>query len=254
MGIMDLLPLLTTEIVELLTEAIPVINRRCEPYTKGVKTQDKGINKNFENLVGDACRNVLTALKKPYASCISDTLSDVSLETDDFILQVDAKGCHIDDGDFLVKPRDKCLHGHCGVAQTSLVSTTPFTNRKTGEKVEQKGLQKPFLDGKPVHTFVMFMRWGYTTKYIIESCGVVYLPHTADHVDFRVGKSADEMRWVIKTPDLYRIHEFVSESPLQTPGLALQECTELLEILQPLPLSPNPQMDLEQSPQEDMQP
>jgi hypothetical protein len=225
-----LLPLLLSSVRGLLAQNLPVVNRRCAPYTKGKNTQDKGINKNFENLVGDAVRMTLTSMGIAHTSAILDVLSDVSIETENFILQVDAKGCHIDDGDFLVKPRDRCLHGHCGIAQTSLVSTTPFTTRKTGEKVEQRGLQKSMIDGKPVYTFVAFMRWGYSTQYIVESCGVVYLPHVADDVDFRVGKSPDEMRWVIKNPELYQIHRFVSESPLQIPGSTQSECTVDLEI------------------------
>ena len=250
----SLLSLLASEIVSLLTRAIPVINRRCDPYLKGVNTQDKGINKNFENLVGDAARSVLTKLGYDYTSCIAETLSDVSLETDEFILQVDAKGCHIEDGDFLVKPRDKCLHGHCGIAQTSLVSTKPFTERKTGVKTEQKGLQKPEIEGKPVYTFVVFMRWGYTTQYIVESCGVVYLPHTAEDFDFRVGKSHDEMRWVVKNPELYRIHQFASESPLQIQGSTQSECSEAQDSSQQSPSSPMPQTDPAQPPAEDRKP
>ena len=249
-----LLSLLASEIVSLLTRAIPVINRRCDPYQKGVNTQDKGINKNFENLVGDAARSVLTKMGQEYTSCIAETLSDVSLETDDFILQVDAKGCHVKDGDFLVKPRDKCLHGHCGIAQTSLVSTAPFTERKTGEKTEQKGLQKPEIEGKPVYTFVVFMRWGYTTQYVVESCGVVYLPHTAEDFEFRVGKSHDEMRWVVKNPNLYRIHRFASESAGQTQGSAQSECSEAPSSAPQSQSSPSLQTDPAQPPAEDRTP
>jgi hypothetical protein len=225
-------PLLLTKIVSLLRSAIPVINRRCAPYVKGSDTQDKGINKNFENLVGEAVGNVLTDLGYSYKSAILDILSDVSLETDDFILQVDAKGCHVEDSDFRVKPKTKCFHGHCGIAQTSLVSTVAFTNRKTGEKTNQAGLQKPCIDGKPVYTFVAFMRWGYSTCYFVESCGVVFLPHTAEDFEFRVGKSHDEMRWVVKNPTLYQIHQFASELPSQTPDSIQSECSEAPETLQ----------------------
>jgi hypothetical protein len=201
----------------LITTSLSTINRRCAVYEKGKDTQDKGINKNFENLVGDAARDVLTDRKLLFKSAILDVQSDVSLETDDFILQVDAKGCIVTDGDFCIKT-DGFLHGHCGKAQTSLVSTALFTDRKTGQKYETRGLQKPFIDGKPVYTFVVYMRWGFSDKYYVDTCGVVWLPHTAEKIDFRVGKSHDEMRWVIKNPSLYRIHRFASESPSQTLG------------------------------------
>lgn len=224
-----LLPLLLHAVCSLLSSALPIINRRCAPYVKGEKTQDKGINKNFENLVGDAVRKVLTDRGIPFMSAIGDVISDVSIETDDFILQVDAKGCNVADSDFIIKPKTKYFHGHCGIAQTSLVSTAQFTNRKTGEKTEQRGLQKSEIDGKPVYTFVVFMRWGYSTQYYIESCGVVYLPHTPDDFGFNVGKSADEMRWYVKNPTLYQIHRFASESPAQTPDLVQSEDNEVLD-------------------------
>jgi hypothetical protein len=207
------LPLLLSATCTLLRAALPTINRRCAPYVKGTNTQDKGINKNFENLVGDAVRQVLTNLGITYTSAILDVISDVSIETDDFILQVDAKGCIVEDADFCVKKRDGYFHGHCGKAQTSLVSTAMFKDRKTGELYETRGIQKESVEGKPVYTFVAFMRWGYSeeTKYFVETCGAVYLPHTAEHFEFRVGKSHDEMRWVIKNPDLYQIRQFASE-------------------------------------------
>lgn len=222
-----LLPLLLHATCSLLTSSLPMINRRCAPYVKGEKTQDKGINKNFENLVGDAVRKVLSDQGISYTSAISDVMSDVSIETDDFILQVDAKGCNVADHDFLIKPKTKHFHGHCGIAQTSLVSTAHFTNRKTGEKTEQRGLQKCEIDGKPVYTFVVYMRWGYSTEYYIESCGVVQLPHTPEDFGFNVGKSTDEMRWFVKNPSLYRIHQFACELPPQTPDLVQLEDSEV---------------------------
>lgn len=222
---------LLDEIRNLLEKNLPTINRRCAAYEKGKKTQDKGINKNFEKLVEHATRNVLTGLGMDFWPAILDVRSDVSLETEHAIFQVDAKGCHNKDREFLVRPRDKYLHGHCGIAQTSLVSTALYTDRKTGEKTEQKGRQKSEVDGKPVYTFVVFMRWGYTTQYVAESCGVVYLPHMAKDVEFRGGKSPDEMRWVIKNPRLYRIHQFASQSPLQIPDSVQSVCSETQETL-----------------------
>ncbi len=224
------IPLLLSATCSLLSINLPIINRRCAPYVKGEKTQDKGINKNFENLVGDAVRSVLFESGIPYWSAIGDVISDVSIETEDFILQVDAKGCHVADSDFVVKPKTKCFHGHCGIAQTSLVSTAQFTNRKTGEKTEQRGIQKPEIDGKPVFTFVTFMRWGYNTQYYIESCGVVYLPHTSEDIGFNVGKSPDEMRWFVKNPSLYQIHQFACESPEQSQDLVQSGDNEVLGI------------------------
>jgi hypothetical protein len=207
------LPLILAVTCSLLTDSLPTINRRCAPYTKGSNTQDKGINKNFENLVGDAVRQVLTSLGIAHTSAILDVISDVSIETDDFILQVDAKGCIVTDRDFSVK--NGHLHGHCGKAQTSLASTKLFKDRKTGEIHETRGIQKETIDGKPVYTFVVFMRWGFSEekKYYVESCGSVFLPHVADDFDFKVGKSHDEMRWIVKNPELFRVHRFACESP-----------------------------------------
>ena len=224
----QLMSRLLEKVCGLLTASLPAVNRRCAPYEKGKDTQDKGINKNFENLVGDAARGVLSDLGYKHWSAILDDQSDVSLETDTFILQVDAKGCIVTDGDFC-KKTDGFLHGHCGKAQTSLVSTSLFTHRKTGQKYETRGLQKPFVDGKPVYTFVAYMRWGYSpeAKYYVETCGVVWLPHSAENIDFRVGKSHDEMRWVIKSPSLYQIHRFASESPSRIPDSAQSECNDI---------------------------
>lgn len=205
------LPLILAETCALLEAALPTINRRCAPYTKGTSTQDKGINKNFENLVGDAVRHVLSKLNIPFTSAIMDVISDVAVETEHFILQVDAKGCIVGDGDFCVKKGH--LHGHCGKAQTSLTSTKLFKDRKTGEVHETRGIQKEMVEGKPVYTFVVFMKWGYSeeTKYFVESCGSVFLPHVADDFDFKVGKSHDEMRWIVKNPELFRVRQFASE-------------------------------------------
>lgn len=226
------LPLVLSMTCYLLTSSLPTINRRCAAYTKGANTQDKGINKNFENLVGDAVRQVLTSLGIAHTSAILDVLSDVSIETEDFILQVDAKGCIVTDHDFSVK--NGHLHGHCGKAQTSLVSTKMFKDRKTGEIHETRGIQKETIDGKPVYTFVVFMRWGFSEekKYYIESCGSVFLPHVADDFDFKVGKSHDEMRWIVKNPELFRIHRFASESPSQTLDSTQSECIEVPETSQ----------------------
>ncbi len=214
------MPLILERISYLITSSLPAFNRRCAPYSKGLKTQDKGINKNFENLVGDAVRHVLTSRGIPFTSAILDVQSDVSIETDDFILQVDAKGCHVGDQEFTVKKTGH-FHGHCGIAQTSLVSTALFKD------THQRGLQRSEIDGKPLYTFVVFMRWGYTAEYYAESCGVVHLPHSPEDFGFNVGKSADEMRWVIKNPALYQVHRFASESPSQIPGSAQSECNDV---------------------------
>ena len=246
----SLLSLLASEIVSLLTRAIPVINRRCDPYLKGVNTQDKGINKNFENLVGDAARSVLTKLGYDYTSCIAETLSDVSLETDEFILQVDAKGELETDRDFKVYKQG--LKIHCGEAQTSVtVSNTTKKGTKTW-----KGIQKPEIEGKPVYTMIAFLRWGYTaeTKYHLESCGVVTIPHDSAFVKGAGGKSNKEMRFFIADPELYRIHRFASESPLQIQGSTQSECSEAQDSSQQSPSSPIPQTDPAQPPAEDRMP
>lgn len=216
------MPLIRERISSLLTSSLPVMNCRFPPYVKGLKTQDKGINTNFENLVGDATRQVLTSLGIAFTSAILDVKSDVSIETDDFILQVDAKGCHVGDGDqeFAVKKTGH-FHGRCGIAQTSLVSTALFNG------TEQRGLQRGEIDGKPVYTFIVFMRWGYDTEYYVESCGVVHLPHSPEDFGFKVGKSGDEMRWVIKNPALYQVHRFASESPSRIPDSAQSECNDV---------------------------
>lgn len=213
------------------TQLLPVLNRRCAPYEKGKNTQDKGINKNFENIVGDATRSVLTQFGIPHWSAIGDELSDVARETENAIFQVDAKGCFVEDKDFSVKKDG--LHGHCGKAQTSLVSTAPFTDRKTGQKHETRGIQKPFIERKPVYTLVAFLRWGYKdNQYYAESCGVIHLPHTAEDIKFNVGKSHDEMRWVIKNPALYHVHRFAYVSPLQILDSAQSECSDVPTTLQ----------------------
>ena len=208
---------LLSNLVHNLNKSLPIINQRCEPYQKGVRTQDKGINKNFQNIVQQTTQNTLNEAGYYYEPSIGDVLSDVSLETDTFILQVDAKGCHVDDGDFTIK-KDNCFHGHCGIAQTSLVSNALFTSRKSGESIQQKGLQRQYIDEKPVYTFIAYMRWGYTSQYYFDSCGVIYLPHTSEDIYFRVGKSKDEMRWVLKNPSLYCLHQFSSEQLPQIQG------------------------------------
>jgi len=208
--------LLLKNLVSVLRENLPLINQRCAPYQKGVKTQDKGINKNFENLVYHTAQQTLTQLGHTFKPYIGDVLSDVALETPEAIYQIDAKGCHVDDGDFKIK-KDKYFHGHCGIAQTSLTSNVCFTTRNSGEKTEQKGLQVPEIDGKPVYTYIVYMTWGFDNQYYIDTCGVIHLPHTTEHIDFRVGKSKDEMRWLLKDPSLYCIHQFSSESTSQTP-------------------------------------
>ena len=190
----------------LLQTNLPIMNRRLEKYEKGKDTEAKGINRNFENLVRDAVYQVLAKLKIKYASGILPQLSDVSIETDEFILQVDAKGCHVKDGDFTKKP--KGFKGHCGIAQTSL--TTTKTNKK-GIVKEWKGLQQSTIDEKPVYTLIAFMRWGYSDKYYIESCGVVNLPHTNNDILSQGGKSAHEMRWIVTNSDLYQIRQFACE-------------------------------------------
>lgn len=247
-----LLERLSENLVGFVPKFLNGVNRNCSTYVKGVRTQDKGINKSFENIVNHIVCTTLNQLECPYEPFVGDILSDVSYETPEFILQVDAKGCHIEDGDFTMKKDG--FHGHCGVAQTSLQSTCLYTHRKTGIKHIQKGKQHAVFNGKPVYTFIAFMVWGHDISYFIQTCGVILLPHEPTDFKFKVGKSEDEMRWVVKNPELYRVHQFVSESPSQILDSTQSECRRDQASSPQLPSSPIQQMDQAPLPQVDNTP
>jgi len=217
---------LLKKICILIPTSLPVINRRCPAYEKGKNTQAKPINENFENLVGDAVRNMMTDRGYSYGPAYLEHRSDVSLETDDFILQVDAKGVLVLDSDNDFKVCKEGLKVRCGEAQTSI--TIANTDKKGVTKTWQ-GLQMPVIEGKPVYTLLAFMRWGYSTetKYYIESCGVAIIPHDSSAVKPAGGKNSKELRFFIESPSLYRVHQFASESPSRIPDSAQQECNDV---------------------------
>jgi hypothetical protein len=215
-----------------ITRFIVNTNKRCSKYEKSSNTQAKAININFQSLVGLVTTRTLLDMNIECYTGVCENISDHSFEWDSGILQIDAKGTQQKDGDFKLN-----RHGfkiRCGVAQTTLVSSSPFTNRKTGIKHIQKGLQLPEIDSKPVYTMVSFMRWGYgnSNGYYIDSYGITNVPHDYDHIDFVVGKAEDEMRIVFKNPALWKIVQVSSGSSPQTQGSVPSEGSESEDVEQ----------------------
>jgi hypothetical protein len=105
---------------------------------------------------------------------------------------------------------------HCGEAQTSLTSKHSAYKGGAKQRAEKtiKGLQSTSIDGKPVLTFISFLRWGWDIQrgYYPSSCGIALLPHTYEDLETAAGKSPTEQRWIIKNPELYIIHSFAYES------------------------------------------
>jgi hypothetical protein len=182
-----------------LKENIPTfvenINRRCPPYQKGVKIQNKPMNTNFEKLVSILAYETFKDMGIPVKNAISEHLSDTALEWHDGILQLDAKGCLVTDLDFTLKRNGFNLH--CGEAQTCL-------STQNGEKIVQ-GLQKNSIDGKPVHTLLTFMKWGYNEQYYVHSFGWADTSPPPGCKKDRGGKTTKEMRFVITDPNYYQV-------------------------------------------------
>jgi hypothetical protein len=195
---------------------------------KSEKTQDQPINSNFQTLVNEAAVSVLREMKIDFWTAITEHRSDTHLETDSFILQLDAKGCLIDDNDFEeYKPKGKNpmdingLKIHLGIAQHTRTFTDLLNNTRTNlEPLPSPvvGKQLREIDGKPVYTLVSFMKWGYTDShgYFVNSVGIAEFPHENDVYAIAGKQKGKELRFIITNPALYLIHSFASESDPQT--------------------------------------
>ena len=175
---------------------VDTLNRRCPtPYVRGVKTQNKPINTNFEKFVWVTAYETLRRMGLLVQNAVSEHLSDTALEWEEGILQLDAKGCHVDDQDFTLYTKGFKIH--CGDTQTCVDS-------QHGEKTI-KGLQMPINDGKVVHTLLTFLKWGYSDKYYIHSFGWADTsPPSHCKIDAG-GKSATEMRFFITDSRYYQV-------------------------------------------------
>ena len=90
-----------TKLVHAVTSnLIPNANKRFRKYVRSERTQDQPINANFQSLVHEATTSTLREMDIEYWVSVTDHRSDKHIETDDFILQLDAKGCLENDRDF----------------------------------------------------------------------------------------------------------------------------------------------------------
>ena len=209
---------------------IPNANKRFRKYVKSEKTQDQPINSNFQTLVNETAISVLHEMKIDFWTAITEHRSDTHLETDSFILQLDAKGCLMDDNDFEeYKPKGKNpmdingLKIHLGIAQHTRTFTDLLNNTRTNlEPLPSPvvGKQLREIDGKPVYTLVSFMKWGYTDShgYFVNSVGIAEFPHENDVYAIAGKQKGKELRFIITNPALYSIHSFAFESAPQTQG------------------------------------
>lgn len=218
---------------------IPNANKRFRKYVKSEKTQDQPINSNFEALVNEAAGSTLREMGIEYWVGVTDHKSDTHLETDDFILQLDAKGCLVDDRDF--KIYDWCgknqlgfsgLQVHLGLAQHTRVFSQLLDRDRT-KLVDLKdpiqGKQLREIDGKPVHTMVSFLKWGYNESkggYFADTVGLAEFPHEDDVYAVAGKQKGKELRFIITNPELYSVHKFVAESVPQTQDSAPSSSTE----------------------------
>lgn len=224
MNTMDLFcPLFLEKLVHAISSnLIPNANKRFRKYVRSEKTQDQPINCNFQSLVHEAATSTLREMGLEYWVAITDHRSDTHLETDDFILQLDAKGCLVDDSDFEeYKPRGKNpmeingLKIHLGLAQHTRTFTQQLNNTRTALvdlTTPVVGKQLREIEGKPVYTLVSFLKWGFTEArgYFADSTGLAEFPHEG-HVHAVAGKTTHEPRFIITNPDLYQIHRFAAE-------------------------------------------
>ena len=204
--------------------------KRFSKYVKGEKPQDKAINGNFQTLVNEVAISVLREMEIECWTAITEHRSDTHLETDSFILQLDAKGCLMDDNDFEeYKPKGKNpmdingLKIHLGIAQHTRTFTDLLNNTRTNlEPLPSPvvGKQLREIDGKPVYTLVSFMKWGYTDShgYFVNSVGIAEFPHENDVYAIAGKQKGKELRFIITNPALYSIHSFAFESDPQTQG------------------------------------
>lgn len=196
-----------------LTSSIPVFMDRVTKRCRAPAPKDKTLATNYEQLIDYVAKSSLTEMGISWYPAVCQYLSDTAVETDTFILQLDAKVCEYTDGDFVVSK--KGLKIHCGEAQTSLSSIA--------KKVEVKGLQSPVIDGKPVYTYLTFLRWGYKEKYFATSVGLVNIPHDESQRSVLGGKQTSELRMHIKDPLLWDIHSYASGLAPQIQDSALSE-------------------------------
>jgi hypothetical protein len=194
------LPLLAANTSNMLA----IANRRIPGYQK-TRALNSQLNVPFEHVVRHVTNEALTEMGEKYQPAYCDVMSDISVELEHCIIQVDAKLCINTDGDFKYKKKYDGFQVRVGMAQTSL------TGKSKGEEI--KGLQKEIIEGKPVYTLVAFLRWEYDLKYKAVSCGLALLPHNQDEVISKGGKSPHENRFILKNSSTWYIHQFSSESP-----------------------------------------
>lgn len=216
-----------------LLSSIPLFMERITKRCREPTSKDNALATNYENLVDYVAKNTLNEMKISWYPAVCQYLSDTSIETDKFILQLDAKVCESKDGDFRVST--KGLKIHCGQSQTSLSSIA--------KNVVIQGRQSSIIDEKPVYTYLSFMRWKYDQKYSAISIGLVDIPHDEAERSIAAGKQASELRMYIKNPQLWSIHSYVSESSSQTPYLIQLESMSDEEFSQLDQLCQNQQMD-----------
>lgn len=203
-------------------------SKRFSKYVKGERPQDKAINGNFQTIVNEVAISVLREMEIECWTAITEHRSDTHLETDSFILQLDAKGCLMTDRDFKIHSwygKNQLgfsgLQVHLGPSQ----HTRTFTHILDKDRTKLEALPTPFIakqlreiDGKPVYTLVSFMRWGYTEQsgYFVDSVGISEFPHENDVYAIKGKQKGIELRFIITNPTLYSIHSFSSESDPQT--------------------------------------
>jgi hypothetical protein len=209
---------------------IPNANKRFRKYLKGEEIQDKPINSNFQTIVNEVAISVLNEMKIDCWTAITEHRSDTHLETDSFILQLDAKGCLMTDRDFKIygwygknQLGFSGLQVHLGLAQHTRTFTHILDKDRTKLVAQNNpvvGKQLREIDGKPVYTLVSFMRWGYTEQrgYFVDSVGISEFPHENDVYGIAGKQKGKELRFIITNPALYSIHSFASESDPQTQG------------------------------------
>jgi hypothetical protein len=217
---------------------IPNANKRFRRYVRSERTQDQPINANFQSLVHEATTSTLREMDIEYWVSVTDHRSDTHIETDEFILQLDAKGCLDNDRDFEFYEWNKKnqlgfsgIQIHLGIAQ----HTRTFTHILNKARSELVPLENPVvgkqlreIDGKPVFTMVSFLKWSFSEEegYFATSVGIAEFPHE-NHVYAIAGKQKDtELRFVITNPDLYSVHRFASESAPQIQDSTPSDNTE----------------------------
>lgn len=223
MNTMDLFrPLFLEKLVHAISSnLIPNANKRFRKYVKSEKSQDQPMNTNFERLVEEAAGSTLREMGIVCWVGVTEHKSDAHLETDDFILQLDAKGCLVDDNDFeefkkVNNPMEiNGLKIHLGLAQHTRTFTQQLNNTRTALvdlTTPVVGKQLREIGGKPVYTLVSFLKWGFTEArgYFAHSTGIAEFPHEG-HVYAAAGKTKHESRFIITNPDLYQIHRFAAE-------------------------------------------